>query len=128
MHWCLSSVGYICFTILGDDINVSKTTVMLNSTAIQECLDVHIENDILVEGTEVITLSLELIEDNTARGIRDVTPNTTDIIITDDDCELLLHLYHTCTYIRTYIHTYVRTYVYLPSLNIGHNDLYTCAL
>ena len=63
---------------------------MLNSTAIQECLDVYIENDILVEGTEIITLSLELTETGNARGIRDITPNTTDIIITDDDCELLL--------------------------------------
>ena len=76
---------------------------MLNSTATEECLDVYIENDILVEGTEIITLSLDLREADSALGIRDITPNTTDIIVEDDDSEL---------YVHTYIHTCIHTYTY----------------
>ena len=87
--------------VIGNDINTTTTSVMLTATTISQCFNVYLENDALVEGTETVTLSLKLMESDMNFGIRDIAPNTTNIIITDDDCELLL-----CTYMYMHIHTY----------------------
>jgi hypothetical protein len=69
----------------GNDINTTTTSVMLTATTISQCFNVYLENDALVEGTETVTLSLKLMESDMNFGIRDIAPNTTNIIITDDD-------------------------------------------
>ena len=77
------------FPLISDDITILlSTSIELSSSKTEQCFDVILENDTLVEGTETVTLSLELTESGS--GIRDIAPNTTDIIITDDDCELLI--------------------------------------
>ena len=79
--------------VIGNDINVTTASVTLTAAITNQCFNVYLENDALVEGTETVTLSLKLMESDNNFGIRDIAPNTTDIIIMDDDCELLIYIY-----------------------------------
>ena len=47
------------------------------------CFNVSLNSDDLVEGTEVVTISLEL---NNDQGIAEIAPSTTNITILDEDC------------------------------------------
>ena len=48
------------------------------------CFNVSLNSDDLIEGTEVVTISLELSDDH---GITEVSPSTANITILDEDCE-----------------------------------------
>ena len=69
---------------IDNDIVVPQMAKILNSQFPTVCLDVDIVSDNLIEETEVVMLSLELTD---SHGITGVAPNTTNIIIMDEDCE-----------------------------------------
>ena len=50
------------------------------------CFNVSLITDGMVEGTEILTLTLEL--ESNIYGIDDTAPNTTTITILDGDCEI----------------------------------------
>ena len=58
---------------------------MLNSSIAEQCFNLSLLSDGLVEGTEIVTLTLQL--NNNIFGIRDIAPNTTVVTIIDEDCE-----------------------------------------
>lgn len=68
------------------DANLSNTTLTLSASTPVRCFNVSLIPDGMVEGTEILTLTLEL--ESNIFGIDDIAPNTTAITILDGDCEL----------------------------------------
>ena len=58
---------------------------MLNSSIAEQCFNLLLLSDGLVEGTEIVMLTLQL--NSNIFGIRDIAPNTTVVTIIDEDCE-----------------------------------------
>ena len=65
----------------------------MNST---KCLNITLVDDDLVEGSETLYLSLEVVA-GSSRGIRLVEPNTTTIEIADVNCEYVCVSTCVCT-------------------------------
>ena len=78
--------GFFFLLIADGDTVVNVTTVVLEPTTPRQCFNVSLVSDGLVEGAETVTLNVTL--DTNVFSIRDVTPNTTDIVIIDQDGEL----------------------------------------
>ena len=66
------------------DIFVPEIAKVLNTNLSTVCFVVDLISDDLIEETEVVMLSLELMNDH---GINEVAPSTTTIFIEDEDCE-----------------------------------------
>ena len=75
-----------------DDYTTLTKTVTLTPTNAQQCVTVMIEDDLVLEETESLTVSLSLI------GVVDnvqLSQQTTTIVITDDDCKrLIIHVHN----------------------------------
>ena len=76
---------YFEFLFTGSDTVVSVTLLVLNSSIAEQCFNLLLLSDGLVEGTEIVTLTLQL--KNNIYGIEVIAPNTTVVTIIDEDCE-----------------------------------------
>ena len=74
--------------LLDPDTSVPTDPLHLSPTNHEQCSNVTLISDGLIEETEVVTLSLELTHN--MFGIKEIQPNTTDVTIMDGDCELFL--------------------------------------
>lgn len=92
--YALNISSYWCKLIysIGDDVGDFMEIFLLNSIDHTMCFNVSLVSDGLVEGTENITLSLQQMMPNTSFGIREVSPNTATVTVTDEDCELSIIL------------------------------------
>lgn len=76
------------YVLIGSDVTIPQEVQNLTSSTIKACFNVTLISDGLIEETETVALMLFLEPTNTF-GIRDITPSTTLITITDGDCECL---------------------------------------
>ena len=83
-----SLISWLFFTFLGVDIvPIGGTEFVLNSMTSSHCLNLSLDDDGLIEGSERVVLSLEEIYSVGSFGIRLLEPNSTTITITDANCE-----------------------------------------
>ena len=76
----------LCCFFAGIDANASTSLLMLTASEHEQCINISLIEDSLVEETEALTLSLELIKN--VSGIGGVEPSTTVITMRDGDCKL----------------------------------------
>ena len=90
------TIAYFCTSTEEDDYTAFTGTVTLSPTNDQQCVSVMIEDDSVLEETESLTVSLS------QTGVVDsvqVSQQTTNIVITDDDSKRLISVY-TCVCIH----------------------------
>ena len=95
------------------DIDIDGgTQIVLDSVNSTKCLDITLVDDGLVEGSETLSLALEVVA-GSSRGIRLVEPNTTTIEIADVNCEYVCVCVcvRVCPRVCVYMCVYVCEYV-----------------
>lgn len=81
----LHSTSYICFAEGEDFVQIMTMELEFTSTTFERCIDVEIENDAVVEGTEVFAVSVESNDPVTFE-----TDSVTVSILDDQDSKLFL--------------------------------------
>ena len=68
-------------------MNVHVTSFILDSATHEFCFNALTTNDSLVEGNELVTLTILQNMTYLSSGIREVNPGVSTITVIDDDCK-----------------------------------------